>query len=72
MKPTFCSLLAKIGAMGGTIEVVQVAGGRYNLALFMPSEPVAVWSVPFQGDDEQLRAILQSCLRSISRSPERL
>lgn len=59
------SLMATVSMLGGRVEVVEEKDGFYRVSL------LGIYEHPIRmrckrGDDEQLRAILQSLLRSIS------
>lgn len=61
------SLMATVSMLGGWVEVVDQADGMYRVTIFEVDEHPMVLRCK-GGDDEQLRAILHSLLRSISGS----
>lgn len=71
MKPTLFSLLATVTMLGGWVEVAEELDNIYRVTVFdVAAQPLILRCR--HGDDEQLRAILQSLLRSISGSSLRL
>lgn len=65
------SLLATASMLGGWVEVLEQEDGFYRVTFFDGDEHPHVLRCK-GGDDEQLRAILQSLIRSISGSVGRL
>lgn len=81
MKPKIAVMMAEFVKRGWLVQVAAdpPGYGAGSLAVIVArvgsldlSHPDAHVLVVKPGDDEQLRAALQSLLRSISRSPERL
>lgn len=80
MKPRIAVMMAEFVKRGWLVQVAAdpPGYGAGSLAVIVAkvgsplSHPDAHVLVVRPGDDEQLRAALQSLLRSISRSPERL
>lgn len=65
------SLMATVSLLGGWVEVVEESDGMYRVTIFdLYEHPQRLRCR--SGDDEQLRAMLQSLLRSISGATGRL